>query len=230
MKTISRSTCGRRRRVLRGLPTIADNIGWSGCSAEAVTRLGIRLRRSAFRGGHPIPERRHGVFRVGRGAPRVSRAAGFPGLSQTLFHFGRRNAQIQGAEASYDATVAAYRQTVLTAFQEVEDDLASLRYLAEESGQQQEAVVAAEQSLKLEMAVIWREPTRISTSSRHRPLSSPTDRRRSRFCSRMLAAVNLVKALGGGWDASTLPSLEQLRSAELAKPDNTQKVARPVGK
>jgi hypothetical protein len=43
----------------------------------------------------------------------------------------------------------------------------------------------------------------------------------------MLAAVDLVKALGGGWDASALPSLEQLRSAELANPDNTQKVAQP---
>jgi len=46
----------------------------------------------------------------------------------------------------------------------------------------------------------------------------------------MLAAVDLVKALGGGWDASTLPSIEQLRSTELANPDNTQKVAQPVGK
>ena len=47
---------------------------------------------------------------------------------------------------------------------------------------------------------------------------------------RMLSAVDLVKALGGGWDASTLPSTDQLRSAELASPDNTQKVAQPVSR
>src|ERR1039458_8719681 len=56
-----------------------------------------------------------------------------PSLSQTLFDFGRRGAALEGAEAAYDATVAAYRQTVLSAFQEVEDDLADLRYLAEEA-------------------------------------------------------------------------------------------------
>jgi outer membrane protein TolC len=54
-----------------------------------------------------------------------------------LFDFGCRNAQLQGVQASYDATVVTYRQTVLSAFQEVEDDLSSLRYLAEEAGQQQ---------------------------------------------------------------------------------------------
>ena len=54
----------------------------------------------------------------------------------------------EGAQAAYDATVAAYRQTVLSAFQEVEDDLANLRYLAEEAVQQQEAVTAAEQALR----------------------------------------------------------------------------------
>ena len=61
-------------------------------------------------------------------------------LSQTVADFGRRRAQLDSAQAAYDATVAGYRQTVLVAFQEVEDDLASLRYLAEEAVQQQEAV------------------------------------------------------------------------------------------
>ncbi len=56
-----------------------------------------------------------------------------PSISETLFDFGRRGAQVENAQAAYDATVAAYRQTVLSAFQEVEDDLASLRYLAEEA-------------------------------------------------------------------------------------------------
>ncbi len=57
-----------------------------------------------------------------------------PSLSQTLFDFGRRGAALENAQAAYDATVAAYRQTVLSAFQEVEDDLANLRYLCRRGG------------------------------------------------------------------------------------------------
>ncbi len=65
--------------------------------------------------------------------------------------------QVEDARAAYDATVAAYRQTVLSAFQEVEDDLATLRYLAEEAVQQQEAVVAAQESLISKSTGIRRE-------------------------------------------------------------------------
>jgi NodT family efflux transporter outer membrane factor (OMF) lipoprotein len=154
-----------------------------------------------------------------------------PGLSQTLFDFGRRNAQLQGVQASYDATVAAYRQNVLSAFQEVEDDLTALRYLAEEAGHRQEAVVAAEQSLVLELARY-----RAGTDSYLSVITTQTIELNDKqtaiavLARRMLAAVDLVKALGGGWDASTLPTIEQLRSAELADPKNTHKVAQPVGK
>ena len=154
-----------------------------------------------------------------------------PSISQTLFDFGRRNAQVQGAQAAYDATVAAYRQTVLSAFQEVEDDLAALRYLAEEAGQQQEAVVAAEQALVLENARYL-----AGTDSYLNVITTQTIELTDKQASvtilqrRMLAAVDLVKALGGGWDASTLPSTDQLRSAELANPNNTQKVAQPTAR
>jgi NodT family efflux transporter outer membrane factor (OMF) lipoprotein len=154
-----------------------------------------------------------------------------PGISQTLFDFGRRNAQVQGVQANYDATVAAYRQSVLSAFQEVEDDLASLRYLAEEAGQQQEAVVASEQALVLENARYL-----AGTDSYLNVITTQAIELADRQAAvtilqrRMLAAVDLVKALGGGWDASTLPSTDQLRSAELAEPANTQKVAQPVNR
>jgi NodT family efflux transporter outer membrane factor (OMF) lipoprotein len=154
-----------------------------------------------------------------------------PGLSQTLFDFGRRGAQVEITRSAYDATVAAYRETVLSAFQEVEDDLASLRYLAEEAGQQQEAVVAANQALSLEndrykagtdsyLNVITTQEIALSDQ-----LTAITILQR-----RMTAAVDLVKALGGGWDASTLPSGDALRTARLADPKNTQNVARPVEK
>ena len=71
--------------------------------------------------------------------------------AETLFDFGRRHAVAKQAQALYDAQVAAYRQTVLAAFQEVEDNLAALRLLAEETVEQDAATQGAEQSLSLEM-------------------------------------------------------------------------------
>jgi NodT family efflux transporter outer membrane factor (OMF) lipoprotein len=154
-----------------------------------------------------------------------------PVLSETLFDFGRRRAQLTGAQAAYDATVAGYRQTVLSAFQEVEDDLANLRYLAEEAVQQQEAVTAASQALSLEidrykagtdsyLSVILTQTIALSDQQ-----TAITILQR-----RMSAAVDLVKALGGGWDASTLPSGNTLRSSTLTDPTNTQNAARTVSK
>jgi NodT family efflux transporter outer membrane factor (OMF) lipoprotein len=147
-----------------------------------------------------------------------------PSLSQTLFDFGRRGAALEGAEAAYDATVAGYRQTVLGAFQEVEDDLANLRYLAEEAGQEQEAVVASQQALDLEILRY-----RAGTDSYLNVITTQTIALGDQQTAitilqrRMTAAVDLVKALGGGWDASTLPSVNVLRSVSLADPKSMQK-------
>ena len=157
--------------------------------------------------------------------------AGGAGVSQTLFDFGRRGAQLEGTRAAYDATVAAYRQTVLSAFQEVEDNLSTLRYLAEEAVQQQEAVVAAQQALALEIdryrggTVSYLDVITTQTIALNDQQNAITILQR-----RMSAAVDLVKALGGGWDASTLPSSDALRSTALADPKNTPNVARPSGK
>ena len=155
-------------------------------------------------------------------------AAG-PVLSQTLFDFGRRGSTLEGVQASYDASVAAYRQTVLAAFQEVEDDLASLRYLAEEQAQQQEAVAAAQQSLALELdrykagtdSYLNVITTQIIALGDEQTAITLLQRR-------MSAAVDLVKAVGGGWDASRLPRGDAHRSAEMADPKNTINVAQPV--
>jgi len=157
--------------------------------------------------------------------------AGGAGVSQTLFDFGRRGAQLEGTRAAYDATVAAYRQTVLSAFQEVEDNLSTLRYLAEEAVQQQEAVVAAQQALALEIdryrggTVSYLDVITTQTIALNDQQNAITILQR-----RMSAAVDLVKALGGGWDASTLPSSDALRSTALADPKNTPNVARSTGK
>ena len=135
-------------------------------------------------------------------------------LSQTVADFGRRGAALEGARAAYDATVAGYQQTVLTAFQEVEDELAALRYLAEEAVHEQEAVTAAEQSLSLEL-----DRYRAGTDSYLNVITTQTillsDQRNAVAIlqRRLTAAVNLIKALGGGWDASTLPTRESLGAA-----------------
>jgi NodT family efflux transporter outer membrane factor (OMF) lipoprotein len=142
-----------------------------------------------------------------------------PSLSETLFDFGRRGAALEGAEAAYDATVASYRQTVLSAFQEVEDDLASLRYLAEEAVQEQDAVVASQQALALEL-----ERYRAGTDSYLSVITTQIIALGDQQTAitilqrRMTAAVDLIKALGGGWDASSLPSGNALRSVALADP------------
>jgi NodT family efflux transporter outer membrane factor (OMF) lipoprotein len=142
-----------------------------------------------------------------------------PALSQTLFDFGRRGATLANAEAAYDSTVAAYRQTVLAAFQEVEDDLSNLRYLAEEAVQEQEAVVASQQALALEL-----ERYRAGTDSYLNVITTQIIALGDQQTAitilqrRMSAAVDLVKALGGGWDASALPSVNALRSVALADP------------
>jgi NodT family efflux transporter outer membrane factor (OMF) lipoprotein len=154
-----------------------------------------------------------------------------PGVSQTLFDFGRRGAALAGAQAAYDATVAAYQQTVLAAFQEVEDDLANLRYLAEEAVQQQDAVRAAQESLSLEL-----DRYRAGTDSYLNVIQTQTIALSDQLTAitilqrRMTAAVDLVRALGGGWDASTLPSGDALRTVSLADPKNTQNVAQPASK
>src|SRR5439155_25919541 len=70
-----------------------------------------------------------------------------PAALQTLFDAGRRRATSEGAIANYDATVASYRETTLTAFQQVEDNLAALRILEQEAQQQKAAVAAAQESL-----------------------------------------------------------------------------------
>jgi NodT family efflux transporter outer membrane factor (OMF) lipoprotein len=152
-----------------------------------------------------------------------------PTLSQTLFDFGRRHATVLAAEANYDASVAAYRETVLGALQQVEDNLSTLRVLAQESEQQAAAVEAAQTSLTLET-----DRYKAGTDSYLNVILTQTitlnDQRAqvSLLQRRMIAAVDLIVALGGGWDASALPNPDQIRSNGLGDPASTQRVAQPV--
>ena len=141
-----------------------------------------------------------------------------PNISETLFDFGRRGAALEGAQAAYDATVANYRQTVLAAFQEVEDDLAELHYLGQEAVVQDEAVKAAQDSLNLEL-----DRYKAGTESYLNVITTQTILLGDQITAvtilqrRMAAAVDLVKAVGGGWDASNLPSGDALRAVTMTE-------------
>jgi NodT family efflux transporter outer membrane factor (OMF) lipoprotein len=134
-----------------------------------------------------------------------------PQLAETLFDGGLRRATLQQFRASYDRNVANYRQTVLTAFQQVEDTLASLRILSQEIRQQDTAVNSAQRNLQLAMQryqagidpylnVITAQTTLLTNQQ-----SAVTLRR-----DQMTASVQLIEALGGGWDAAQLPSMKDV--------------------
>ncbi|HTU46038.1 MAG TPA: efflux transporter outer membrane subunit [Bryobacteraceae bacterium] len=129
-----------------------------------------------------------------------------PQLAQTVFDFGRRRAQVEITEAAYNAQVANYRQTALTAFQEVEDNLSTLRILEQESAKQQEATAAAENSLQLSLnrykggLVTYLEVITAQSIALSNERTEADILRR-----RMDASVSLIKALGGGWDVAKLP-------------------------
>ena len=130
-----------------------------------------------------------------------------PGISETVFDGGLRAAQTDAARAAYDATVASYRQTVLGAFQGVEDNLAALRILEREGGVEDEAVKAAQESVRLttdqyrQGIVSYLNVVTSQTIALTDELTAIQIRGR-----RMAAAVLLVQALGGGWQAADLPS------------------------
>lgn len=151
-----------------------------------------------------------------------------PVLAQTLFDAGRRKTVLRQAQDSYDATAAAYRQTVLTAFQQVEDNLSTLRILAQETEQQALAVTAAEKSLDLET-----ERYKAGTDSYLNVITTQTitltnERNAVTLLQRrIIAAVNLIVALGGGWDISTLPTDDQMKSPDARDPAKTVSVAQP---
>jgi NodT family efflux transporter outer membrane factor (OMF) lipoprotein len=136
-----------------------------------------------------------------------------PSLAGTLFDAGHRRAVLAGTQASFDATIAAYRQTVLMAFQEVEDNLAALRILSEESDTARQAVVSSERALTVSTAqykvglnsylsVITAQASALEAARTAVEL----------LTRRLVASVLLIQALGGGWDVSQLPTQEDVRA------------------
>lgn len=151
--------------------------------------------------------------------PSIIWSAG-PSAVMTLFDVGRRHALSDEAKSGYDDAVAFYRETVLSAFQQVEDNLAALRILEQEAEVQANAVQAAQRSLDLSVtryeggvtsylevivaqnAALSDEVTAVNILGR-----------------RMANAVQLIQALGGGWDASSLPQRPEC-CGKLARTSN----------
>ena len=133
--------------------------------------------------------------------------------AETIFDGGARNAQVEHDKAAYDQSVATYRQTVLTAFQQVEDELVAERVLAQQAVAQDAAVKAARSAeatinkqylagTQAYTAVIVAENTALGDAETALNLRQ----------SRLVASVALIEALGGGWDTSQIPSADKIES------------------
>jgi NodT family efflux transporter outer membrane factor (OMF) lipoprotein len=138
-------------------------------------------------------------------------------VTQTILSGGRRKAQVEFAKSGYNASVASYRQTVLTAFQEVEDGISGLGVLAEAAQTQQQAVDAAQRALTIAndryvgglvtyLDVVTAEQTLLDTKRLATQILGQ----------RLNTSVTLIKALGGGWDAASLQAVQLKTSAAQA--------------
>ena len=142
-----------------------------------------------------------------------------PTLAETIFDGGLRRAEVQQFRAAYDQTVASYRESVLEAFQQVEDNLAAVRVLSREIQEQDDAVTSATRNLQ-----IANERYRAGIDQYLNVITAQTTLLNNQQAAvnlrmqQMTASVQLVKALGGGWDAATLPTAEQLSSNAPANP------------
>jgi NodT family efflux transporter outer membrane factor (OMF) lipoprotein len=150
--------------------------------------------------------------------------------AETLIDGGLRGGQTASARAAYDSTVATYRQTVLTGFQEVEDNLAALRILEQEAKVQDEAVKAARLSVTL--STNQYQAGTISTLDLLVVLTNARNNERTAVTilgNRLSASTLLVKALGGGWKASDLPSVAGWKPEPPKKPQASTQPEPPAG-
>jgi NodT family efflux transporter outer membrane factor (OMF) lipoprotein len=143
-----------------------------------------------------------------------ARAWSFGGtVLETVFDAGLRQATVEQQRAAYDQTVAEYRQSVLSAFQQAEDEYAALRILADQAKAQESAVAAAREAERVinnqykagtvaYTSVIVAENTALGDAE------TAVNIRQSR----LVASVALIQALGGGWDAAQLPGRERIES------------------
>ena len=135
-------------------------------------------------------------------------------LAGNLFDFGATHAQVKQAEAAYDGTVADYRQTVLSAFQQVEDQLATLRELQREAEVQDDALTAAKDASRIARnqyqagIVAYTNVVVAETTELNEEQTAFSIR-----ANRLIASVALVEALGGGWNPAQAPKTEPAPAA-----------------
>jgi NodT family efflux transporter outer membrane factor (OMF) lipoprotein len=137
--------------------------------------------------------------------------------SQTLFDAGKRRGQVNLAKANFDAGMASYRETVLTAFQQVEDELAALRVLERETGATNETVQAAQLALDITTAQYKAgTATYLNVETSQTALFAEQKALVDLLTRRMVSSVLLVQALGGGWDSAQLPRVSTLSAGDKA--------------
>jgi NodT family efflux transporter outer membrane factor (OMF) lipoprotein len=138
------------------------------------------------------------------------------GASETLLSGGQRSAAVAAARAVHDQSIANYREVVLAAFQNVEDQLASLRVLGQQIGVEQAAVQAAERAVQITLNE-YQAGTVAYTSVLTAQTTLLSDQQTALQVqeNRLLASVGLVAALGGGWDTSELPTRHDLQKLHL---------------
>lgn len=153
-------------------------------------------------------------------------------LAETIFDAGARHAVVEQNRAQLDAAIADYRQTVLTGFQQVEDELAALRILADQAVAQEAAVAASREAERIIFnqykagTVAYTNVVVAQTAALGNAESAINIRQ-----SRLLASVALIQALGGGWDASQLPSQDRIEAdsplnlSPLPPPDAFQSIS-----
>lgn len=140
-------------------------------------------------------------------------------LAQTIFDGGLRRARDAQTVAAFDASAAQYKQTVLGAFQEVEDNLSTLRVLDDEARAQDQAVAASRLSEQLALAQYRAGTTTFLAVATAQALTLSNERNAVQLRGRqMVASVALIKAVGGGWNASALntPDAQALAAAGAA--------------
>jgi NodT family efflux transporter outer membrane factor (OMF) lipoprotein len=138
-----------------------------------------------------------------------------PQLAETLFEGGKRHAQLDLERAAYDATVASYRQTVLVAFQQVEDNLAALRILEQEAAAEDAAVADAQEFLAISTDQYKAGITTYLQVIIAQAVALQDQRAAVDILTRRVtASVLLIEALGGGWDASQLPTRTQIATGK----------------
>jgi NodT family efflux transporter outer membrane factor (OMF) lipoprotein len=137
-----------------------------------------------------------------------------PQLAATLFDGGLRKGQVRLSQATYEAAVATYRQTVLTAFQQVEDQLSSLRILEQEQATEAEARRAAQDAVDIALAQ-YRAGTAdyLAVIVLQATLLQAERLEIDIMTRRLTSSVLLIEALGGGWDESQLPGHNQLHTS-----------------